>query len=168
MTTTDVADAARATIARLSAEAAEVVHLRLRGARNVDLHRISARGNQQGIEAVRLAALELDDALSEIERRRARLKHEVDLLVRVELGRAQRDPVFLGRARQIVLRQIRTIARRRVVGAEHRDRSVVALPPKHVRGRQTGRAAAKNEDGFRRTEPDARGGGAGSGSFART
>ena len=133
------------------AEAAEVVHLRLRGARNVDLHRIGAGGNQQRIEPVRLAALELDDALLEIERRRARLKHEVDLLVRVELGRAQRNPVFLGRARQVVLRQIRTIAWRRVVRAEHRDRSVVALPPKHVRGRETSRAAAKNEDGFRRT-----------------
>ena len=87
---------------------------------------------------------------------------------RVELGGRKRNPVFLRRAGQIVLREIRADRRRRVVRADHRERAVVALAPKHVGGGQSGGAAADDDDGRRRSTARRRAGfGAGRAAASR-
>src|SRR5262249_18120250 len=65
-------------------------------------------------------------------------------------GRPQRNPVLLCGARKIVFRQVRPVGRRRIVGADHRDRAVVRLAPQHVCGRKPRRPSADDDDRWRR------------------
>ena len=75
-----------------------------------------------------------------------RAEQQLDAPLAIELRRPQRNPVVLRLAGQIVFRQVRTIDRRIRIGADHRDRTVVAFAPQHVGGRQPGGAAADDHD----------------------
>ena len=87
------------------------------------------------------AAIECNETRRRIDRRDARPKLQVDALLGVELVRPQRDPLVLRLAGQELLRQVRAIGRRRVVGADHRDRAVVAFAAEHLCRGQAGWAA---------------------------
>jgi hypothetical protein len=93
---------------------------------------------------------ELHGPAGEIDTLDARGEPQVDAPLAVPVVAAQRDP-FLGRvAREVVLREIRPIGRRRAVGAEHRQRAVVALAAQHVGGGQSRGATADDHDRLRR------------------
>src|SRR5262245_12326338 len=67
-------------------ERAEIVDLRRGCARDFQAHRIGAGSDQQSPELVRLAVLELDASLANVEHGDARIEHEVDPLLAVEVG----------------------------------------------------------------------------------
>ena len=59
----------------------------------------------------------------------ASAESQLDPVLAVELGRAQRYP-FLGRiAGEVILRQIGPVAGRRIIIAQHRDRAGITLLP---------------------------------------
>jgi hypothetical protein len=138
-------------------ECAEIVNQRAVRAGNWRMHRLGARGDQKRAVRVTVAVLENDLSLGHIDRRRSAAKQQCDVVLGEVLGRSQRNPVFLRFARQIVLGEVRTVARRRVVGTDDRHRPVVPLAAQRVGGGQA-RAAAPHDDhrlrppggGFRR------------------
>ena len=102
-------------------EPPEIVHGNRRRAGERQPHGFGARGEQQRVERVRRAALQPHLLARDVDRLHARVEPQVDLVVRVELGRPERNPVLLRRTGQIILGQVRPIDRRVIVGAEHRD-----------------------------------------------
>ncbi len=110
------------------------------------MHRIGAGRDQQRPVRRRAAVLETQPLAGDVESGDARAEPQVDALLLVVLGPAQRNPVFLRRARQVVLRQVGPVHRRIAVGADHRQRPVVALTAQHVGGREPGGATTNDHD----------------------
>ena len=80
-----------------------------------------------------------------------------DLLFAEERGGAQRHPLLGRGAGQVVLGQVRAIDRRRLVGAEQEDLTVVAFAAQRLGRRLAGRPGADDGDGpQRRFAPQAR------------
>ena len=129
------------------AERTQVVDVRCVGTRDGQVDRLCAGGNQKRAERTSGSVFEQHLAPADIDRRHVRGEHQLDPIVRVELWRPQRNPVLLRGASQIVLRQVRPVGWRRVVGADDRDLAVVPFAPQHVGGRQPRRAAADDHDG---------------------
>ena len=65
---------------------------------------------------------------------------------RRSIGRSQRNPVVLRGACEEVLGEIRTVIGRRVVRADHDQRTFVAVATEHVCGGRAGAASADDED----------------------
>ena len=114
-TTTCLAVFARSTIARLSAERAQIEHLRSVGAGNRRPHRIGASRDQQRAELPMRAIVERHGARRRIDRGHATAQLQIDAALAVQIRRPQRNPVVLRFAGQVVLRQVRPIDRRIVV-----------------------------------------------------
>ena len=113
--------------------------------RNAEVDRFGAGGEEQSAEALPAAVRDPHFSARGIDCDRADVELQLDLMLAVEVGRAQRDP-FLGRAAgQVVLRQIGSIIWSRVIGAQHRDRAGIALPPQHL-GRGVSRCTAADDD----------------------
>src|SRR5262245_428180 len=72
---------------------------------------------------------------------------EVDAPLRVVLGRPQGDPGLLSRAREVILREVRPVDGRRLVGADQGDGPVISLAAQHVCGGQAGCSCAHDNDG---------------------
>ena len=122
---------------------------------NVQPHRLRPGGDQQRLVAVGLARLYADHLLLRIDRRHPRVQHQVDAVLRVKLTRAQRNPIVLRGPGEKVLRQVRPVARRRFVRAQHRQRPVVTRTAEHLGGRQP-RAASPDDDNGLRHRPRTR------------
>ena len=93
------------------------------------------------------AVFELHFALGGIDAGNTRIQFQVDALIAVELGRAQRDPLLGRTAGQVVLRQVGSIAGQRVVGTEQRDLAVELFAPQHLGCGVARRATADDDDG---------------------
>ena len=107
--------------------------------------RLRAGGEQQLVEAERVAAAKQDAPTPDIERRGRRAEAQLDRVLGIEFGRTQRDP-FLGRgAGEIVFRQVRAIIGRRVVRAHDRDTAAKSLAAQHL-GRGIARRPAADDD----------------------
>src|ERR1700722_8625520 len=78
-------------------EGAQVANLRRVSARNHQLHRLRARRQQQRIKFAIAAIDELDALLLRIDRRDPRVQEQFDLVLTIEVHRAQREP-FLARS----------------------------------------------------------------------
>src|ERR1700730_15518826 len=114
--------------------------------RNAEVDRFGAGGEEQPAEALPAAVRELDFSGLGIDRHRAGAELQLDPPLAVEIGRAHRYP-FLGRvAGKVVLRQIGSIIRSRVVGAQHRDRAGIALATEHLGRGVSCRTAADDDD----------------------
>ena len=128
-------------------EGTQIVHLRAVGARDRQTHRIGAGRNQQRAERAPRAAFEHNLSRADVDRRHARAEQQLDAPFREVLRRPQRNPVVLRMTGEIVFRQVRPIARRCIIRADHRDRAVISFPSEHVGRRQPGAAAADDDDG---------------------
>jgi len=150
MTTARRAALAAATIRPAVGEGAQVMDMRQVGARNPEADRCSAGREKQRAVLMPSAVGEPDFASIGVNRRHMGAELQLDPVIRVKLGRAQRYP-FLGCvAGEIVLRQIGPIVRPVIVRAQHRDRAGIALMPQHLdRGVSRG-AAADDDDRFGR------------------
>ena len=107
--------------------------MRQLGARQLQPDRLGAGGEQQLVEADRLAVAEHDAASRDIERGRGRAEAQLDRVLGVEFGRAQRDPFLERGTGEIVFRQVRSVDRRIRIGAHYRNRSVVPFAAQHNR-----------------------------------
>jgi hypothetical protein len=74
------------------------------------------------------------------------VKEKIDPAVAIIVRRPQRNPLFLGRASQVILGKVRTIYWRRGVGTHDGKRTVVALSPQHVGRSQTRGASTHDYD----------------------
>ncbi len=79
---------------------------------------------------------------------------QVNLGRGIEFFRAQRDPVFWRRPREIILRQVRAVIGRRIIRANDCDLAAVALASQHVRCSVPRSATTDNDHPFRK--PSAR------------
>ena len=70
-------------------------------------------------------------------------------MLSIELGRSQRIRFRGRRAREIALREIRTVARSRRIGAQHRDATGISLAPQHFGRGVAGGATADDHDRLR-------------------
>ena len=129
---------------------AQRVHMRQVRTRNGKPHRLCAGRKQQAVVGDAAAVLERDGAVPHVDPADLGVQPQIDVVLLVEVVRSERQPVFGRIAGQIVLREVRAIDRRRVVAAEHRDGVLVALPAQHLGRRESGRAAADNDDAVRR------------------
>ena len=103
---------------------AQIVHARpIQASGNVQADGLGARRDEQRAERIRSGRRPARSRPRALQRRHARTEEKNRFAARCRTSvRPERDPVFLRRARQIVLRQIRAIARRcRAVRADHRD-----------------------------------------------
>jgi hypothetical protein len=108
--------------------------LRIRCTGDIESYRFGASRNQQRSELDLPAVLELHAILTHVDRRCARIEHEFDVVLGVVLGRSQWDPIVWRGPGKEVLGEIRPVAWRRVVGANHGHGTLVAFATKHVRG----------------------------------
>src|SRR5690606_20725789 len=79
----------------------------------------------------------------------ARREPEVDALLRVEPGGTQGDPFLRRFAREVVLRQVGTIAWRIRLLAQHREPPPIPFPAQLFRGGKARRAATDDDDALR-------------------
>ena len=100
-------------------------------------HGLCARRQQQGIEFELPAALDLDAAARDVDGAHSRVENEVDPPFGIELRRPQRNPFGRRGSGEKILGKIRAIARRRVIGADDGQRSLIAVAAQSVRGRQS-------------------------------
>ena len=114
--------------------------------RNAEVDGFGAGGEEQRAEALPGAVCEPDFAGPGIDRDRAGAELQLDPLFPVEIGRAQRYSLLRRVAGQVVLRQIGSIIRSRVVGAQHRDRAGIALATQHLGRGVSCRTAAEDDD----------------------
>ena len=89
---------------------------------------------------------ERDFARAGVDGRDGRIQAKVDGIVGIKTLVAQRQPIFLRAAGEIVLRQIGPIDRRRIVAAQHDDAALVFLPAQHLGRGEPRRAAADDHD----------------------
>ena len=128
-------------------ERAQIEDLRIGRARNRESNRVGAGRDQQRSEAVLRAVFEDHTSLLHVQRGYPRIEDEIDAALGIVLGRAQRYPVILRRAGKEVLGQVRPVARRRVVRADHRQVAVVAFAAQHVRCGEAGGAPSDDDHG---------------------
>ena len=138
-------------------ERTQIVHVRQIGARHIQPNRLRAGGEQQRVVRQRLAALDLDLLARGVDAGDAAAR-TFDAVLAVEILRAQRNPFLRRVPGEIVLREIRAIVRRGVVGVDDRDPAVVSAATQHLRRRAAGRARADDHhvliDGSRVNEAD--------------
>ena len=149
-------------------ECAQIMDVRQIGARNIQVHRISSGRDEKCIECDAAAVRQRDGPFDGIDRHDARAQPHVDLLLRVKVGRAQRNPILGGRACEIILRQIGPVIGQGVIGAQNRHAAAEAVPTEHLCGRISGSAAANDNDGLQQMSGFSCLGGFGSGSLSRT
>jgi hypothetical protein len=137
-------------------EGAQVVDPRIVRTGYLEAHGIGAGGNQERSELEGTTVSQKDALPRHVERLDRGIHEELDPFFRVVLGRPQGNPGLFRRPRQVVLRKIRPVARRRIVGADERDRPLVALAPEHVRRGQTGGSTSDDDDGGRDARTDRR------------
>ena len=93
-----------------------------------------------------MAIGQLHPPLPEVQGGHLRLQNQINALLAIEVVGSKRNPIFLGAACQIVLRQIRPIARRRLICAHHRQRPIVSFTPQRLSRGKARSAAADNHD----------------------
>src|SRR6185369_3419087 len=113
-------------------ERPQVEHLGGSRSLNRELHRIRTGCQQERAIFVRFAIIGSDPLLCGIQFRDAGVEKQVDLSLGVPFRRTQRNPFRRGGAGEKVFREVRTVARRRTVGADHRQRALVSFAAKHV------------------------------------
>ena len=149
-------------------EGPEIVDPRARGPRNGEPDRFGASRYEQGAVRQRRAIVQRHRSCGGIERRDAPVEPQINGVVGVELAVFEWHPVFGCGACEVILRQVRPIARWISVRADHRDVAVVAFASQYVRRGKTGRATADDDDRrWRGAEAEARFFPA-AGSFSRT
>ena len=121
-------------------------HVRRLGAGEGRGHGLGAGRQKQAIVRKLVAGRERDFARAGVDGGDGRIQAKVDGIVGIELGVAQRQPVFRRAAGEIILGQIWPIDRRRVVAAQHDEIALVFLPPQHLGRGESSRAAADDHD----------------------
>src|SRR5215471_11362527 len=116
--------------------------MRYIGARHLQPDWFGTGGEQEFVEAELFAAAEHDATSGDIDRQRRCAEPQLNAVVDVKFGRAQRDPLLWRGARKVILRQVRTIVRRGSVIADDRHTAAIALTTQHFRSGVSGRAAA--------------------------
>src|SRR6516162_1964458 len=111
---------------------------------------LGASGEQQLVKAEGLAT-EHDAPTRDVERRGCRYEAQLDRVLGIEVGRAQRDPFFGRGAGEIVFRQVRAVVGRRVVGTDDRDTAAKTLAAQHLGRGKARRAAADDDDALERS-----------------
>ena len=71
---------------------------------------------------------------------------QLDAAIGVELVGTERQPILGRAAGKVVFRQIRPVDRRRPLGAQHDDASLIIAPAQHLGCGKTGGAAANDHD----------------------
>src|SRR5262249_130076 len=94
----------------------------------------------------RATVLEAQTLCGGVESRDTRPEAQLDALLLVVLGPAERNPVLLGRAGQVVLRQVGPIDWWIAVRADHRRRPVLPFAPEHLGRGEAGGATADDDD----------------------
>jgi hypothetical protein len=102
-------------------ERAQRVNGRKIGAGDGKANRFRTCRKQQPVVSNPAAAGERDFAPAHIDARGLRAKPQIDLVFRVELGAAQRYPVFRRGSGKVILGQIWPVDRRGIVIAQHDD-----------------------------------------------
>ena len=92
------------------------------------------------------ASVDLDVPTLHVERGHGRIEHEIDLVLGIELGRTQWYPIVRRSPGEEILRKIRPVARRGIVGTQHRQSPVETFAAKHFRSRETRRTAPDDHD----------------------
>jgi hypothetical protein len=114
-------------------------------AREVQVHRLGARREEQRVERERVAALDLETARRHVDARRA-AAHDLDAMLRVESRRPERDPLLGCVAGEIVLGEVR-----RSYGASASSSTMVTAPvepapAQHLRRGGARRARTDDDD----------------------
>src|SRR5690606_31421519 len=130
-------------------ERAQHEHVRLIRTRHGQAHRLRSSREQQPVVTHAAAVAEADFARARIDLRDGGSEAKVDAVLLVEARGAQRQPFFRSRAGEIVLREIRTIDRERIVVAEHHEAALVTLAPKPLGCGESCRPAADDDDAIR-------------------
>ena len=112
-------------------------------------HRFGAGREQQPVVRDHAAVGECHRVVFRIDRRDVDLQAQIDMVVAVKVIRPQRQPVLRRAAGEIVLRKVRAVDWRRIVVAQHHDAALIILPPQHLGGSESGRAAADDHDPVR-------------------
>ena len=110
------------------------------------MNRISTRGQQQRIVGVIFALVGPNTANAGIQFDHAAIEHQVDLVLAIPILGAKRDPIVLCISGKEILREVRTIARRIRIGADHREATSVSLAAQHLRSRQSCRASTDDHN----------------------
>jgi hypothetical protein len=97
------------------------------------VNRFAASREQKCAVLACVAVGEYDTLVRDVDLRDT-LSHQLDVVLRVELWSAKRDPLFRRRAGEIVLRQVGPVIGNGTLTADHRDRPIVALAAQHLRG----------------------------------
>src|ERR1039457_4406204 len=92
--------------------------------------RVSPGRKQQRVVCVCPTALDSDGFLCDVDGGRPRTEHEINRVLYEELRRAKRDPFFGRPAREVVLREVRAIARWRCVRAKYSNFANIAFVAK--------------------------------------
>jgi hypothetical protein len=111
----------------------QVVHAALPRDWSRQPHRLGAGREQQSAKLERAAVVELDPAARGVDRRHATAEEEANFPLLVEFRGVKGDPIFRRGAGEIVLGEVGPVVRHLVLGADHRERALVALPAKPLR-----------------------------------
>ena len=105
---------------------------------------LRSRGEQERAISERLAVVQSDRPCAWIDGPRAHA-FDLDLVFGVEAARSKRNPLFLRRPGEVILRQVWTIVRRVRLGIDNCDRTGVSLSTQHL-GRRTPRGTRSDDD----------------------
>ena len=114
---------------------------------NVEMHRIGAGREQQPVVGMNRAVFAPNRPGGRIDGDDAGIEDEINPVLRIEFGGAQRDPRFFRLPGEVILRQIGPIDGDGIVRAQQGDRARISLPAQHFRRRIAGRTAADDEHG---------------------
>jgi hypothetical protein len=123
--------------------------MRLVDARNREANWLGAGGEKQPVVRHLAPIGERNLARAGIDPGDVHVEAQVDALLRIETGCAERQPLFRCFASQIVLRQVWPVDGRSGVIAQHDDAAPVLLTPQSLGGCKPGRPPAENDDPFR-------------------
>jgi hypothetical protein len=135
-------------------ERSENAHVRQICAGDRKADGIGARRDEERIPSEIAPVLQKHALLRDLDRRDLRAELEIDHLRRVPLGRLEWDPLFERVSGEVVLREVRAIDGRRVIGAKQRDRAHEVFAPEAVGRGHSGSTGSDDHD-FLRTAPRA-------------
>jgi len=137
-------------------ERAQDMHVRTIRPGDGETPRLGAGGQQEGAIGEGSSTLEGDGVAGGIDARGGIVGDEGDVLLGVELGRAEGDPLLRRLAGQVVLGQVRAIHRAGGLGRHEGDGTGIPGAPQCLRGGGAGGTAAHDHDGAGRPRRHAR------------
>ena len=120
--------------------------MRLIGAGHRQPHRLSTGREQQPVVGNAGGAGEPDFAPRAIDADDLAIQMQLDAAIGVERVGTERQPILGRAAGEVVFRQVRPVDRRRPLGAQHDEASLIVAPPQHFGCSKTGGAAANDHD----------------------